>query len=260
MEEVEQYLQRIGMDAHVGGPSIELLTALQLAHMTTVPFENLHVFHRRGPRTDVAWSWPKVVEQRRGGWCFELNGAFGALLDRLGFAVDYVSCQVWDPPPVGWGPDLDHLALVVTLDDARWLVDVGFGDNCVHPLLIETSERDAIPKRTRLDVVDGVVEMCDLVPTEGKEQWERQLRFTFMPRALSEFEPRSLHLRTDPASTWWKKPFATRATDGAGGRITLRSDTLRITPPGGATEVRPVAPSEWSDLLLEHFGLSDTGP
>ena len=65
------------------------------AHLVTVPFENLDVYHRRGVSTDVVASYAKVVEARRGGWCFELNGLFGWLLGRLGYDVDRVSCQVW---------------------------------------------------------------------------------------------------------------------------------------------------------------------
>ena len=78
MFSAERYLARIGLDAQIGPPSVDLLAALQLAHLIRVPFENLHAFHHRGVRTDVEWSYAKVVEQQRGGWCFELNGAFCA--------------------------------------------------------------------------------------------------------------------------------------------------------------------------------------
>jgi N-hydroxyarylamine O-acetyltransferase len=260
-----RYLRRIGLDVQVGPPTVELLAALQAAHLVTVPFENLHVFHRRGPRTDIGWSYAKVVEQRRGGWCFELNGAFGALLARLGFAVDHVSCQVWDPPPLGWGPAFDHLACVVSLDGERWFVDVGFGDNCLVPLSMRPGEVDAVPRRARIDVVAGPggeeFVLFELMPHDGRPaEWVPQLRWSAQPRRLADFTPRSHHLQTDPDSTWWKKPFATRALDTAGSRITLRSDVLRRRHPDGAVDEQPVAADEWSAVLLEHFGLVDDGP
>ena len=99
----------------------------------TVPFENLDVFARTGVRVGRDWSIPKIVERHRGGWCFELNGAFSALLDALGFAVTLHSGQV-DTGGGALGPALDHLVLVITLDGRRFLVDVGFGDSALAPL------------------------------------------------------------------------------------------------------------------------------
>ena len=120
------YLKRISVDVAGRTPTLELLAELQMAHLLAVPFENLDVFHRRRVTTDVEHSLGKIIERGRGGWCFELNGAFGWLLAELGYRVDYVSCRVNGPDV--WGPPLDHCALVVHLDDRCWFVDVGFGD------------------------------------------------------------------------------------------------------------------------------------
>lgn len=261
MIDVGRYLDRIGVDRHTGAPGLDLLAALQLAHLVSVPFENLHVFHGRGVRTDVEWSYPKIVERRRGGWCFEVNGAFSALLEALGFHVDRVQCQVWDAGEGRWGPVFDHLALVVHLDGARWLVDVGFGDNCVHPLLLESGERDATPRRARLEVDDEGFTLTELVPADslpeapGTASWEPQARGTFMPRRLPDFDGRSHALQA--GSLFSEKPFATRALDGLGSRITLRREVLRRRDAEGRVEDRRVEVEEWSGLLAEHFGLDD---
>ncbi len=244
------------MDAQVGSPTLELLADLQLAHLTHVPFENLHVFHARGVRTDIDWSYPKVVEQARGGWCFELNGCFGSLLGALGFEVDFVSCQVWDQPG-GWGPALDHLGLVVHLGDQQWFVDVGFGDNCVVPLPVIEGEYDANPRRARIEV-DADAEafvLSELMPDDG---WVPQLRGGFRPMELADFTPRSEYLKTAPDLSWAHKPFASRAVDGTGSRVTLRRDVLRVRTGRGPFIETPVAEREWSDLLVAHFGLTDT--
>jgi N-hydroxyarylamine O-acetyltransferase len=169
----DRYLQRIGISPQTGPPTVELLAALQLAHIIHVPFENLHVFHARGVRTDLDWSYPKIVEQRRGGWCFELNGCFGALLGDVGFDVDYISCRVWGEAD-GWGPALDHLGLVVHLDGERWFVDVGFGDNCLVPLPLLDGEYPAVPRRARVEVEvdDDAFVLTELMPDDG---WLQQL-------------------------------------------------------------------------------------
>src|SRR5688500_5438065 len=106
--DVDRYLARIGYDGP-REPTRDALAALHLAHLIHVPCENLHVFHRLGVRVDVGWSYGKVVELRRGGWCFELNGCFAELLRRLGFRVDLMSCRTFEPDTGGLSPDFDHL-------------------------------------------------------------------------------------------------------------------------------------------------------
>lgn len=241
------------MSPQTGPPSVELLGALQLAHLIHVPFENLHVFHARGVRTDLDWSYPKIVEQQRGGWCFEVNGCCGALLRAIGFDLDYISCQVWNEPGE-WGPQLDHLGLVVRLDGERWFVDVGFGDNCLVPLPLVGGEYSGLPRRARIEIDADAFVLSELMPDEG---WVKQLRGSFRPAALAEFTPRSEYLKSAPDLSWSTKPFATRALDGDGSRITLRRDLLRVRAGSGVFVDSPVAEAEWSDLLAEHFGLSD---
>ena len=242
------------MPTDLGPPTFELLGALQLAHLTHVPFENLHVFHARGVRTDIEWSYPKVVEQTRGGWCFELNGCFGALLRAVGFDVDYISCQVWNEPD-GWGPAFDHLGLLVRLDNERWFVDVGFGDNCLVPVPVRAGEYAANPRRARIGVEDDAFVLTELTPDDG---WVAQLRGGLRAKELADFTPRSQYLKAAPDLGWAHKPFATRALDSTGSRITLRRDVLRQRDGSGPFVETAVAPEDWSDLLAAHFGLVDT--
>ena len=253
--EPEAYLRRIGVDPQVGAPSYELLAHLQLAHLIAVPFENLHVVHRRGPRTGLDWSVPKIVHQRRGGWCFELNGAFGALLQALGFRARHVACRVWegnpgDPTPGEWGPPFDHLAVVVELDGHDWFVDVGFGDCCLQPLPLAAGEVEALPRRARLEPDESAGTywvLHELMPGDGgpatpQSAWTPQLLIDPAARGLHEFDGRCDFLQTHPTSTWHQKPFATRALDGTGSRVTLRSTVLR----------RRTGTGPWHDQSLGH--------
>lgn len=253
-----EYLRRLGVDEHVGAPTLALLTHLQAAHMIAVPFENLHVAHRRGVRTDLAWSFEKIVRNGRGGWCFELNGCFGALLGALGFDVTHVACRVWDSDDGEYGPDLDHLALAVQLDGSRFLVDVGFGDNCVHPILLEPAEAAGVPRRTRMELDGDAFTLNELLPTG---EWQPQLAGTLVPRAMDEFRHRSEFLQHDPTSVFWQKPFATRALDATGSRVTLRSAVLRQrVGVGEFVDYDVDDPAEWAELLHQHFGLVDSRP
>ncbi len=246
------YLERLGVD-QPGPPTHALLTELQVRHLLTVPFENLDSFHHREVRTDLEWSVPKIVDRGRGGWCFELNGAFGWLLTELGFEVDTISCRVMDDD--GWGPPLDHCANIVSLDGQRWFVDVGFGDFCIVPIPLVDGEHPGTPRPVRCRVDDDDFILAELLP-DGS--WADQLRGTIEPVPLTAFTARSDYLRTEPGLSWSEKPFATRATDRDGSRITLRTSVLRTRQGTGEFVDRPVDPSEWSALLSVHFGLADT--
>ena len=262
------YLRRIGLSEQTGPPTLELLAELQLAHLVAVPFENLHVYHRRSPRTGVDWSVPKIVEQGRGGWCFELNGAFAALLRAVGFTADHVACRVWEgsstnPVPGGWGPEFDHLATVVHLAGERWFVDVGFGDCCVQPLPLADHEQAAVPRAARMEARGDAFVLHELMPSEAatavSATWTPQLHIDPTPRALPEFDGRCRQLQDDPTSMWHQKPFATRALDGSGSRVTLRSGVLRVRTGAGPFVDQPVASAEeWDARLAEWFNLEDS--
>src|ERR1051325_8331232 len=127
------YLARIG--AEPGPATAETLHALQLAHLTTVPFENLSIHLGEPiPLTEDAL-YDKIVERRRGGFCYEVNGLFAALLTHLGYSLTMHEVRVY------WngrlGVPFDHLALRVELD-RPWLVDVGFGGFADRPRRLGT--------------------------------------------------------------------------------------------------------------------------
>ena len=247
--DVDRYLARIGL---VSPPPLSLagLTELQRAHMSSVPFENLDVFDGVAVQTDEAWSIDKVVNRRRGGWCFELNGAFAALLGALGFDVRRLGAAVLlDGPTV----IVDHLMLEVTIDSVAYLVDVGFGDSFATPLeLARTGPQDGhVATFEFIDSPQGLT----LTRHDDEGVPEPQYRFKRTVRTLDEFAEASNRLQADRSLHWSQKPFATRLIDGGPERITLLGDRLKRVGPAGKSEV-PVAPDKWNDLLAEHFAMT----
>jgi len=250
MVSAEQYLDRIGLERNGRSPDLAFLRELQVAHLVAVPFENLDVFRRSGVTTDLAWSLPKVVERRRGGWCFELNGAFGWLLRELGYTVDYVSCQVYGTD--GWGPPLDHCGLVVHLDGERWFVDVGFGDCCMVPVPIVGGEHAAVPRDVRF-TIDRERFRMEERGLDGS--WRDSLQGHFEPRTLADFTPRSEFLQTEPGLSWTERSFATRATAADGSRVTLRNGVFRVREGRGEFVDTPVSDEDYDALMAKHFDL-----
>ncbi len=139
------YLARIG----VPGPlalDAAALRDLHWAHLVAVPFENLSIHLGESISLDEADLIDKIVGRRRGGFCYELNGAFACLLECLGARVRRVSARVYGDDG-GLGPPFDHLALVVRLPDGTgpWLADVGFGSHSTYPVLADARAEQAEP-------------------------------------------------------------------------------------------------------------------
>lgn len=126
------YLRRIGHGGIVR-PDLETLRLLHRAHLKTIPFEALDVQLGLVPPLEPDAIFDKLVVQRRGGWCYEMNGLFGRVLEEIGFEVKRVSCGVMRH--VGGEERMGtHLALIVRLDGEEWLADVGFGSTLIAPV------------------------------------------------------------------------------------------------------------------------------
>ncbi|HET8677269.1 MAG TPA: arylamine N-acetyltransferase, partial [Blastocatellia bacterium] len=111
--DIKAYLERIDYGGPVE-PTAETLVRLHRAHMLAVPFENLDIHLDRPVKLGDASLYSKIVESRRGGFCYEMNGLFAALLRALGFRVDMLSAGVTREDG-SFGPPFDHMALLVHL-------------------------------------------------------------------------------------------------------------------------------------------------
>src|SRR5574341_1574684 len=134
------YLERI---AYSGSrePNLQTLQTLHRAHLLAVPFENLDIHLGRPIVLDQDKLFEKIVLERRGGFCYECNGLFGALLREMGFQVTLLSARVRISDGSGFGPEFDHLVLRVELGEP-WLADVGYGGGFREPLrLVENLEQ-----------------------------------------------------------------------------------------------------------------------
>lgn len=132
---IDQYFERIGYQGNAA-VNEETLMDLHLAHTTNVPFENLDVFYGKPILLDEASLTKKIVHGRRGGYCFEMNGIFSLVLQKLGFKVTNLLARV-SRDGVNYSART-HQALLVEIGDRSWLADVGFGnDGIMSPLKIE---------------------------------------------------------------------------------------------------------------------------
>src|SRR5690242_11442785 len=141
--DVDAYLDRLGV-AWPAAPDLATLRHLQERHLAAVPFENLSIHLGEPIELTEEALFGKIVRRRRGGFCYELNGLFAALLRSLGYDAALHAAQVVRPDGT-LGPPLDHAAIVVSLDEEEWLVDVGFGRFSRHPLRLSGVDAQSDP-------------------------------------------------------------------------------------------------------------------
>jgi N-hydroxyarylamine O-acetyltransferase len=245
--ELRGYLDRIGVER----PAVldaGVLAALHRAHQLTVPFENLSIHLTEPISLDEGELLAKIVTRRRGGFCYELNGAFALLLEALGARVTRVAARVYGGQGE-LGPLFDHLALVVRLPGGSgpWLADVGFGSNSTYPLRCDSREDQDDPggRFALADTADGDVELFK----DGEPQYRIERR----KRHLDDFVPTCWWQQTSPDSDFTLSTICSRLTED--GRISLSGRTLIRTSGGTRTEQELGADDEVLAAYRDHFGI-----
>ncbi|WP_031476897.1 arylamine N-acetyltransferase family protein [Streptomyces bicolor] len=260
--EVDAYLRRLGVE-HPAWPTVDVLRELHLRHLQTVPFENLSIHLGEEIVLEEKRLLDKVVGAGRGGFCYELNGIFGALLTALGFDVTLLAARVHGPKG-RLGIPYDHMALKVgTVDGGAWLADVGFGAHSHYPLAFEARSEQVDPAGVFRIVEAGpdaagvrgghdVAEAADLeVEMAGRPEYRLERR----PRVLGDFVAGAWWHSTSPASHFTQSLVCSRVTE-EGGRITLSGRTFKATAADGTRQERELGTDEEVlGVYRERFGI-----
>jgi N-hydroxyarylamine O-acetyltransferase len=241
--EAATHLARIGAARPTAATSAAL-TALHRAHTRSVPFEDYDIHTGKAISLRLADVHDKIVRRNRGGYCYELNGLFAALLRELGFGVTLVSAFSLDDDGTR-GPDFDHLRLLVDAADGRWIADVGNGAGWATP----------VPGRPGVHGDVQVHRDGDLWWTSERRRdgrWERGWAWTAQPRELADFADRNRYQQHDPGSDFVGRRMAVLAT--ARGRVSLLNGVFTEIEGERRTD-RPVAAAEEWALLADRFGI-----
>lgn len=237
--------------------SLATLHGLQYAFLTSVPFENLDIHLGREVKLDFDHIWYKVVERRRGGWCYELNELFLQLLIELGFNVKRCAGRVILR---GAGDSRDHQVSVVDLG-ARWLVDVGFGQFALAPLSIDSSRPQEVEgihylvQPERLSNGESGEPATDFrVSMEVDNQSTGCYVFSTMEIPRLAFQDRCKWLQTSAESSFVHKRMCSKHTQA--GRLTLSGNQLLLN----GARVAWVREEEYGQCLREKFGIVLTEP
>ena len=246
----QRYLQHIGF---AGIPQADLLTLQQLhrCHMLSVPFENLSIIYRQGIHLEEPALFNKIVERNRGGFCYELNRLFAALLKDIGFNVQFISGEI-RARDGSFGAPFDHMALKVELDQP-YLVDVGFGDSFLTPLKITTTEQQPQTSGTFHLEQEGEVYYLERRNGDNRSHAKTLYRFTLQAREPSEFDGMCHYHSTSPQSHFTQRLVCSRPTEN--GRVTLSENKLIITEDHQRHESTLHSEDERRAALMRYFGI-----
>jgi N-hydroxyarylamine O-acetyltransferase len=247
--DLEAYLRRIGFDGDTA-PTVQTLVALHRAHVAAVPFENVDIVLGRGVLVDLESVQAKLVDRRRGGYCYEHGLLFAATLERLGYTVDRLLARVGGeeqrPPRAR-----THMALVVRADGGRWLADVGFGSGLLEPLPFDAPGPHTQGAWT-----------YELAPS-GPGSWRLRERQGEEWVTLYGFDdqrqyPADVVVANHFTSTYARSPFVGRL-------VAVRKDaesvreligrTFAVTRPDRSVDDREIEDDELADMLRADFAL-----
>jgi N-hydroxyarylamine O-acetyltransferase len=238
------YLARLGVDDRPP-PTAETLALLHREHLERVPFENLDIHLGVAIELDDVSFTEKVALRNRGGFCYELNGAFASLLGELGFEVELLEARVYTP--AGLGGRFGHLCLGVRIEEREWLADVGFGRGCfdepIH-LVPGVGQQDTAGTFLLRPAPDGSLDLlCD-----GAEQY----RVTAVARPLADFAPGCTYHQSSPDSAFTRGTVCTIRTPD--GRVTLAGTRLVESGADGRQE-RELDRTALAAALAGRFGI-----
>ncbi|WP_346836409.1 arylamine N-acetyltransferase [Microbulbifer sp. SAOS-129_SWC] len=254
--DLDAYLQRIGFR---GRPAVNLetLTALISHHTRTIPFENLNPFLGWPVETELAAVAHKLVNSRRGGYCFEQNALLRAALLAIGFSADGLAARVLWQQPAGHQAAQSHMILRVTLEQTAYLVDVGFGGHTpTAPLRMDEPRAQATPQGSyRIRPIEGEFLLeSKASQAAGDHDWQPVYRFNLHKQSAGDYKVFNWYCSTHPESRFVNHLVAARAFSG--GRHTLFDRTLSYHPvQGPKTTLLLAGPRELRDALSSVFDI-----
>lgn len=221
-------------------------------HLLKVPFENLDIHYGHPINLQTPALYQKIVERGRGGACHELNGLFAILLETLGFSVIRLSARVYGAITDTYGPEFDHLALLIGAEGREYLVDVGFGAFIQQPLALELGLLQEDPTGTY--VIEALEQERFGVFYYNNDKKEAQYSFDLTPRTLVDFEGMCHYHQTSPNSHFTQKRLISKRLP-TGGRVSLVDEQLKITQKNGTKEVTDLDEAAFEAALKQYFQL-----
>lgn len=250
-DDLAAYLDRIGYDGP-REPSRAVLSDLHLRHVSAIPFDTFDSFTGRSPPLDLPGIVAKLVHSRRGGYCFEQNGLFQAVLRAFGFEPIGLLARVLLGQPEDAETIRTHMLLRVPVEGDDLITDVGFGGQVLTgPIRLAAGNVQETPHEPyRLDEEGGLWSLRALVGGE----WRLLYRFTLEPAFPIDYEVANHYVATHPSSPFVKSLVAARILPG--GRLTMLGRRITEHRIGGPSKSEVVEDDDTlRAMIAERFGI-----
>ncbi|HTI12204.1 MAG TPA: arylamine N-acetyltransferase [Puia sp.] len=248
---ISRYLERIKYDGVVYN-DLPTLQSLQRNHVFAIPFETLDIYHHVPIILQIESLYKKVILENRGGYCYELNVLFHHLLSVCGFKVSMIAGRLLHGR--GYGRPFEHMALVVELEERKWLVDVGYGDFSLKPLAITPGEVQSDGRTTyqilEKVVVDGEEYLAVAKWKASKRAFKTEYIFTLTPRVLQEFSGMNHFHQTSQESHFARSLICSLPT--AEGRISIINNQF-IRTENGDRQVKAILNDAHREEILKDY-------
>lgn len=246
----EDYLRRIGIENSNILPTLENLKLLQRRHLLSVPFENLDIHLKHSIVLKTENFAEKILKEKRGGFCYELNGLFYELLNKIGYNSRIISARVSNGK-ADFGAEYDHLAILTEIENEEFFVDVGFGDFAAEPLNlvlnIEQEDANGIFLIRKFDD-----DYFEIAKKHGGE-WKSEYIFKNLKRDLSEFSEMCKFHQTSPESHFTRGKVCSIMTND--GRKTLTNKKFIETKKGQKITTDINSEGHFHQLLAREFDI-----
>lgn len=248
---LDAYFSRIGYTG-AAPCTLETLHRLALAHVSSIPFENLDVLLNRPILLEDAAVDDKLITRKRGGYCFEQNTLMLRVLQTLGYTVEPISARVRYQRPREFTPPRTHVFLKVTLDGETWFVDVGVGamsPTCALRFVLDTEQATPHEPRRFIREAGRYFHQAKLGDT-----WVDIAEFTLEAMPAIDREVANWFTSAHPQSHFKNRLMAARAT--ADGRVTILNREFTLRRGAAAQTTLIESPAHLLQLLDAHFGLA----
>ncbi|MET0065071.1 MAG: arylamine N-acetyltransferase [Candidatus Thiodiazotropha sp.] len=246
--DLQTYFKRIGFD-RAPGRDLDTLIRMMRRQLFSIPFENLDVQAGKEISLVPEAIVDKLVHNRRGGYCYEVNGLFAMALTALGFEYRMIACR-----PMFY-PDLrprTHMALAVVVENDTWLCDVGFGSHGIRAPLLLSSAREAVRQDDDWYRLERLNEREYLLQAKVDSEWTNQYGFDLWPQQWIDFAPANYLNNRHPESLFVQKLVVVQQRPD--GRSILYGNRLKTVTAGKVTE-QTIPAEDMEALLMKHFGI-----
>lgn len=251
LQDIDLYLQRLGYE-RAPPPTLDCLRELQRRHTAEFPFETLATLLRMPVPIDLASLERKLLHEGRGGYCYELNRMFLALLQQLGYDARGITGRVLMGGPEDALPARTHLLVLATVDGVRYIADVGFGGMVpTAPLRLDDEDAQATPHESyRIESRDGQY----LLRAQVAGEWRAMYLFDLQPQGEIDYEVGNWYVSTHPESPFLGQLFVART--GPGLRKTFNNGSFAVHRLGENSVRRELADADAViEVLRSEFGV-----